>query len=287
MMEHLVLHEATRKQLGYFVAQPTHALLLTGPAGVGKTAIAEALAEELLGKQPSSHPYHFAIQPEGASISIDAVRQLQKFLLLKTVGDRPIRRTVIVEYAHSLTTEAQNAFLKLLEEPPADTVMILTANSPRALLPTILSRAQHIAVNTPSEAQLQIMLTNNQKDEPTRRQAYFLSGGLPGLLHALLDEEEHPLLASIQLAKEILQKDQFGRLATVDGLAKQKESALGVVEALERIANAGLSGAGAKQDIPRIKQWHQLRKAAVESKVALGRSANTKLVLDNLFLGIN
>ena len=95
------------------------------------------------------------------------------------------------------------------------------------------------------------------------------------------------MLASIQLAKEILQKDQFGRLATVDGLAKQKESALGVVEALERIANAGLSGAGAKQDIARIKQWHQLRKAALQAKIALGRSANTKLVLNNLFLGIN
>lgn len=287
MMQDLILHGSTREQLEHFIAQPTHALLLTGPAGIGKMAIAQALAEELLGRQLSTYPYHIVVRSDGASISIDAIRQLQKFLLLKTVGERPIRRTVIVEYAHSLTTEAQNAFLKLLEEPPADTVMILTANSPRALLPTILSRAQHVAINTPSEAQLQAMLANTQKDEATKRQAYFLSGGLPGLLHALLAEEEHSLLASVQLAKEILQKDQFGRLAMVDGLAKQKESALGLVEALERIANAGLSGAGAKQDIARIRQWHHLRKAALQAKVALGRSANTKLVLDNLFLGIN
>jgi replication-associated recombination protein RarA len=287
MMDHLILHEATRRQLESFVTSPSHALLLTAPAGMGKTAIAEALAARLLGKeltQLGAHPYYLVIKPEGPSISIDAIRQLQKFLQLKTVGNEPLRRIVLLEYAHLLTTEAQNAFLKLLEEPPADTVMILTADSPQTLLPTILSRTQGIAVNAPAETQLQAMLDRSNKDELTRRQAYFLSGGLPGLLSALLaGDDTHPLLTSVGQAKEILQKTPFERLALVDGLCKQKEAAMGVVESLERIARSGLTGAGSKHDTVRIRQWHRIRKAALEARDALRRSANAKLVLSHLF----
>lgn len=284
MMDNLILHKATRGQLEHFAARPTHALLLTGPAGIGKTSVAEALAAEILDVQLASHPYHMVIRPDGLSISIDAIRQLQKFLQLKTLGEKPLRRSVIIEYAHQMTTEAQNAFLKLLEEPPEDTLVILTANSPRGLLPTILSRAPSIAINAPDESQLQMMLEASARDENTRKQAYFLSGGLPGLLHALLNEEEHPLLASVAQAKEILTKEPFERLALVDALSKQKESAWAVAEALDRIAQAGLAGAAAKRDIARIRQWHRVRKAALEAQDALRKSASAKLTLDNLCL---
>ncbi len=287
MMSDLILHEATARQLRHFVARPAHALLLTGPAGVGKTSVAEAVASEVLGVQLASHPYHMTISPDGSSISIEAARQLQKFLQLKTLGERPLRRSIIIEYAHLMTTEAQNALLKLLEEPPADTLIILTANSPRGLLPTILSRAQTIAVSAPEETQLKTMLEASAKDENARKQAYFLSGGLPGLLHALLSEEEHPLLASVTQAKDILTKEPFERLAMVDNLSKQKESALALAEALDRIAQAGLSGAAAKQDHARIKQWHKVRKASLEAQDALRKNASAKLVLDDLFLCIS
>ncbi|HEY5806123.1 MAG TPA: AAA family ATPase [Candidatus Saccharimonadales bacterium] len=290
MLDDLILHEATHSQLAHFITKPSHALLLTGPTGIGKTAIAEAIAAAVLEIEPkklASYPYLAIVRPDGNSISIDAVRQLQKFLQLKTVGEKPFRRTIIIEYAHLLTIEAQNAFLKLLEEPPTDTVTILTASSPRALLPTILSRAQTIAITAPTEEQLKIMLDKSQKGDNAVKQAYFLSGGLPGLLHALLDgNEEHPLLASVAQAKAVLQKQPFERLAMLDTMSKQKESALGVVDALERIAQAGLTGASAKKDLVRIKQWHRVRKASLEARNQLRSSANAKLVLSKLFLNM-
>lgn len=225
------------------------------------------------------------IIPDGTSISIEKIRELQKFLQLKTIGSEPLRRAIIVEHAGALTTEAQNAYLKFLEEPPADTLMLLTVSSPRALLPTILSRVQTITMHAPTAEQLQPMLRASGKDETILRQAYFLSGGLPGLLSALISgDEAHPLLASVATAKELLQKQPFERLGLVEGLSKQKESALAVLEALDRMAQAGLNGAAGKQDTARLKQWHTIRKKTLEARQSLERSANTKLTLSNLFL---
>jgi DNA polymerase III subunit delta' len=288
MIATLALHENTRAQLERFLAAPVHAVLLTGADGIGKTAIAEALLSELLQLEAgmlAAYPHYTAVVPANGTISIDAVRGLQKFLQLKTTGTKLLRRAILIEHAQGLTTEAQNAYLKLLEEPPADTVMVLTADTPRALLPTIMSRVQAITVHVPAQADLQPILAASGKDEAILRQALFLSGGLPGLLTALITgDETHPLLTSVADAKSLLSKTPFERLAMVDTLSKQKDSAKLVVEALSRIAEAMLAQAAAKGEPARIKQWHRIRRAAVDTQEALKTSANAKLALSNLFL---
>ena len=285
-MDELILHALTKKQLDNFIASPTHALLLAGPAGIGKTAIAEALATTLVGQSISTHPYFLLLKPENSSISIDSIRALQKFLLLKTIGDRQIRRVVLVEQAQTLTTEAQNAFLKLLEEPPADTLIIIAADRPKALLTTILSRVQTIVVHPPTEEQLSSVAYGKTPDSFS--QAYRLSGGLPGLMHALLSQDqEHPLTKSVTLAKDILRMPAFERLALVDTLAKQKDVSLELTEALERIAQAGLAASSAKNDAASIRRWHKIRKISLKAMQAIEKSGNSKLVLDSLFLGIS
>src|SRR6266852_1410686 len=147
-MSALVLHTATKSQLENFSA---HALLLTGPEGAGKTAISVWLAGRLLGTAEDEfekYPFVQFVSPVNGSISIDAVRDLQSFVKLKIAGqpaEKP-RRIIILEQAQMLTTEAQNALLKFLEEPPSDTLFVLTATNDRLLLPTIRSRAQAISV---------------------------------------------------------------------------------------------------------------------------------------------
>lgn len=287
-MDDLILHTTTHAHMQRFVTHPVHAVLITGADGIGKTAVARALICSLLDVDASkldTYPYLSVIAPTNGTISIDAIRELQKFLQLKTAGAAPLRRAVLIEHAGALTTEAQNAYLKLLEEPPADTLLALTAATPRELLPTITSRVQTITVHPPSEAQLQPLLAASGKDEATLRQAYFLSGGLPGLLTALLNgDEAHPLLQSVTDAKAILQKTPFERLTMVDALSKQKDTAKSLVDALQRIAEAMVAQSATKGEAARIKQWHRIRAAALETAESLDRSVNAKLALSNLFL---
>jgi len=78
------------------------------------------------------------IAPEKKHLTIDQVRNIKKTIHQKPVKDK--FKIIIIEEAHTLTPEGQNALLKTLEEPPQHAVVILQANNKASLLPTILSR---------------------------------------------------------------------------------------------------------------------------------------------------
>lgn len=287
----ILIHPHTRVLLDQFSSQPSHALLLTGPTGIGKTYVARSLVANLLGTNPDildNYPYLRIIAPdEKNSISIDSIRALQRFLQLKTAGDRQVRRATIVEHGERLRPEAQNAFLKLLEEPPEDTVLVITAASTRALLPTILSRVQAIAINTPSEEAVKNYFIEAGGTKATIDRTYALSEGLPGLMYALLhDDQEHPLASGVASAKELLTLSLPERLSRIDGLSKQKEAANYMIEALLHIARAGIQQASKAGDTTKLRRWHRVLRTAFEAQTALGSNANTKLVLTNVALHI-
>lgn len=83
-----------------------------------------------------------AIKQTSQSIGIEEIKKIQKTLFLKPIKSKI--KAVIIEDAQLLTPEAQNALLKVLEEPPAQTIIVLGSASKEALLPTIHSRCQII-----------------------------------------------------------------------------------------------------------------------------------------------
>jgi DNA polymerase III subunit delta' len=288
MIEGLIVHPAAAAALAAFAASPAHAVLLTGANGIGKGTVAARLAAQLLNAQLeklSDHPYVRIVQPDGKNtISIEAVRNLQQFLQLKSLGTATLRRSIIIEHADRLTGEAQNAFLKVLEEPPADTVIIMTAGNPRHLLPTILSRTQVIQLPPPSEAAVREYFAKTGHDTAAITQSFFLSGGLPGLMAALLANEAHPLLKSVTTAKVLLSKTTFERLAAVETLSKQKDEAVAVIEALGHIAQTMLDQAAKQGETAKVKQWHRILKLAAAAQAGLANNGNTKLILSNTML---
>ncbi|HET7302102.1 MAG TPA: AAA family ATPase [Candidatus Saccharimonadales bacterium] len=290
-MNQLAVNPQTEQQLAHICAEPPHALLLTAGDGMGKTALARWCIARILGideSTVSSSPQCKIIAPgeKATSLSIDDIRQLQQFVKLRTVGTARIRRAILIEHADTLTVEAQNALLKLLEEPPADTILILTAAEAHTLLPTIRSRVQTLAINRPDRATLEEFF-GAQFAPAAVAQAYFLSGGLPGLLSALLADEKHPLLASVQNAKQLLQEDSFSRLAHLDQYAKQKTEAIRLCNALQRMSQAALEQAAAKQGTAALKRWHGIYKAAYAAEQQLQNNGSTKLVLTQLVLQLS
>lgn len=289
MNNNVLIHDHTQALFDQFITEPSHALLLSGATGIGKTFLAQALAAQLLDSSIESlvnYPYIRIISPdEKNTISIDKIRELQHFLQLKTIGNKPVRRVTIIEHGERLRAEAQNALLKLLEEPPEDTVLIITTTTLQALLPTILSRVQVVPVNTPNASSVKGYYVTRGETKAAVDRTYALSEGLPGLMRALLDnDQEHPLVNGVATAKELLTLPLSERLIRVDSLSKQKENVGYTIEALMHIARAGVDQASKAEDATKLRRWHRVLKTAFEAQNALGANANTKLVLTNAVL---
>lgn len=286
-MTGLVLNAYTARQLESYVEHPAHALLVTGSEGIGKGAVVRQLIVRLLAIEPEhlqSYPYFIHLEPENEHlISVEAIRDLQHDMTLKLPTDSGLR-IALIEGAQYLSAEAQNALLKLLEEPPENTFLLMTARHEHDLLPTVRSRVQVLPVKRPSPDELRTHFTKAGYPAEATNTALLMSGGLPGLMKALLDgSEDHPLVAATGVARILLQKNTYERLLMVETLAKQRRQSLDVVFILQQMADIALrsatQGSGAA-----LERWQRVLTAAYRAEEALIDNAQPKLVLTNLML---
>ncbi len=185
-------------------ARPAQALLLAGPRGVGKGALALAWAQALLceaprpdgascGSCPACHWFETGAHPDfrlvslqektgkegetrmATAIEVDQAREAVDFVQLSTY--RAGFRVVLVNPADSLNLAAANALLKVLEEPPLNTVFVLVSDQPRRLLPTIRSRCTRVDIGLPPVDQAAQWLAEQGVDDAMNLLA--LSGGTP------------------------------------------------------------------------------------------------------------
>lgn len=99
-----------------------------------------------------------SVKQNTASIGIEDIKQMQKKIFLKPIKSE--QKAIIIDEAELLTIEAQNALLKILEEPPAHTLILLSTSTKETLLPTILSRCQVIQLEED-----QMKLSDKEKEE--------------------------------------------------------------------------------------------------------------------------
>ncbi len=119
-----------------------HAMLFTGKEKLGKKKIAFELVSSIFKENIFQHPDFSLVVPKEKQIQINQIRDINWRLSLKPIK-APLL-SVIIDQAHSMTREAQNCFLKTLEEPKSRSLIILIAEYPKFLLPTIISRCQMV-----------------------------------------------------------------------------------------------------------------------------------------------
>jgi len=205
-----------RRQQG----QLPHAMLFTGEGGIGKAEFALQFARSLLCEQPDTlghacqqcascqrfnagtHPDLIRVEPEeaGKPIKVDQIR--------KIIGDLTLAshyggyRVLLMDPADAMNSNAANSFLKTLEEPPANSVLLLVSAMPSRLPATIRSRCQILRFAVPAEMVVKEWLRKQQSvDDQELQAALHLSAGAPRLAEQYLQqgwlEQRQSLLQSL------------------------------------------------------------------------------------------
>lgn len=228
-----------------------HAYLITGPRGIGRRTLALRFAQALNCTEPPApgefcgtcrscrliarmeHPDLSIVQAEqvGATLKVDQVRELQHTLSL-TPYEARFRVALLLRFEEA-NSNAANALLKTLEEPPAQVIMLLTAESGERLLPTIVSRCEVLRLRPLAVKIVQEGL-ESQWDLPTDQASLLahLSGGRPG--QALSLQQDPALLGQRQSwledQNQLLMAGRVARFAYAENLAKDKEALRGALE---------------------------------------------------------
>jgi DNA polymerase-3 subunit delta' len=227
-----------------------HAYLFSGGEGIGKKMTALSLAAAVncrnsglsggCGVCPScrmisalSHPDVHILAADGDEIKIDQVRQTQADLALKPFEGA--KKILIVDGAESMNPSSANAFLKTLEEPPGETLIVLISPLPQSLLPTIRSRCQEIRflpLPRPILAQ-ELMRKRGLSEENAWFLAALAQGSLGSGLAMDVEQEKAKREELMALWSGLAQMNEGDMLAQAEVFSKDRQR-------LERLIDIGV-----------------------------------------------
>ena len=201
---------------------------------------------------------------------------------LKVPSKKTIRRVIIINNADKMTTEAQNALLKNLEEPPLDTIFILTTNSTSSLLETIISRMHIVKVIKPDKDEITSYYLNQGYSPKDINQAYLISDGLNGLMDVLLTDKDNPISQAADQARKLLTSSSLDRLKLINDLSKNKAEIKNIMFIIKQMAKIGIASNDHKSSI----KWQGILSATLDSEKKLSANVQTKLLLTDYMLSL-
>ena len=264
-------------------ARPHHAYVLAGPEGSGKSLAARAFAAALLCPEggcdecracrlalEDHHPNEFIVEPEGRDIHVDTVREEVWHPAYRTAPE-PGRKVFVIREADRLSPAAADTLLKVLEEPPADAVLMLLSARAHELPDTVLSRC-HVVTFTALAESFVVEALTQEGVEPTRaRLAARLTGGNMGRARRLANDPNGLAFRdAAQEAVHLAARGPTGALAAAEVvLAAAKAYKAGLKDELEAELAPFLDEKGRPEEayrgaIRRIETRHKRRERRSE-----------------------
>lgn len=229
-----------------------HALLIEGAAGSGRRTLADRLARAAVCQHPdaaarpcghcaacqkSAHPDITRLGGEGEPLSVDTVRRVRDEAFV--MPNESAYRVMILAEAQTMTVQAQNALLKILEEPPAYVLFILTCDNRASLLETIRSRCVCVTLSPVEWEQAAPVLRQRlpQVEEDRLRRAHSLFGGYIGQVIDGVNEGTFQQVLELvpQFALAVADISELPLLRLTAALEKEKERTVGVLAGLKLV----------------------------------------------------
>jgi len=320
----LLGHEWAVDMLRQHIAREAvrHAYLFSGPPGLGRRTLALRFAQALNCPQlpapgqpcdvcrdckqigAMQHPDLSIVQAEteGGTLKVDQVREIRRTLALKPYQSK--YRVAIFLRFQEASEGAANALLKTLEEAPGYAILILTADNPEQLLPTITSRCEILRLRPLPVGIIEEHLKSHGAKAESARLIAHVSGGRPGYALRLLEDESALEFRAERLADltGLLSSTRVQKFNYAEKLAKDKESMRQTLlvwlsywrDVLLRVSGAAASIANIDQDgtitsLANRLTLDEARRVVREMELALERlerNVNPRLLAEVLLLDL-
>ena len=296
-----------------------HALLLSGPKGVGKFAFLEMIAEILVDKKKQqffppevmkvdtlyqegiisdmekiaeksffNQSHRKKLKKKSDTIGVEDLEQFTKHLFETTSSEYKV---VLIREVERMTRETANKFLKTLEEPPEKTIFLMTCSSEKKLLETFLSRVRKEHFTLASEETIQNFLDHETEDGKfsvsEKKDLQSLSAGRGEFLQELI---QHPEFFKAEQEKKqevekIPKMTNLEKLSETEKLAKKGIAEISeILSLLEKHMRKELRNSIQKKEYSPVF----LKKISTinQTKIFLAQNGNKRMILENLFLSL-
>ena len=270
-----------------------HALLIEGESGSGRRSLAAFVIAMLLCRgenapcqnclscrkmKHGAHPDWMTIAPEGdkKSIGVDQIRRLRSLANL-TPNEAP-RRVCMIPDAELMTVEAQNALLKLMEEPPPSLVLICTVRSNEALLETLVSRMTPVRMRAlqPDDIVRVLRGLKCDTDESLLAEAAIAAPSVGQAMELLEDDTLRRRQKDAALLLFLSEKrDRYELLKLLSPREKDRAAYVDLFEAARRACVTALKQAGTTNDALRVLQLADIME---QTAAAAGQNVSLPLL---------